>query len=69
VIFSDFAQLEKAIIASTVGDGTDLLVSGDADAAIFETMPTNCRVLHVVAGSTHKHEAQKPRKFDLNSIK
>ncbi|MBL7981609.1 MAG: 50S ribosomal protein L13 [Flavobacteriales bacterium] len=25
--------------------------------------------LHVVAGSTHKHEAQKPRKFDLNSIK
>jgi large subunit ribosomal protein L13 len=25
--------------------------------------------LHVVAGPDHKHEAQKPRKFDLNSIK
>src|SRR5689334_3232577 len=25
--------------------------------------------LHVVVGSTHKHEAQKPRKIDLNSIK
>jgi large subunit ribosomal protein L13 len=25
--------------------------------------------LHVVAGTTHKHEAQKPRKFDLNTIK
>ncbi len=25
--------------------------------------------LHVVAGTTHKHEAQKPRKIDLNTIK
>ena len=25
--------------------------------------------LHVVVGTTHKHEAQKPRKIDLNSIK
>lgn len=25
--------------------------------------------LHVVVGSEHKHEAQKPRKIDLNSIK
>ena len=25
--------------------------------------------LHVVVGSAHKHEAQKPRKIDLNSIK
>lgn len=25
--------------------------------------------LHVVVGSEHKHEAQKPRKFDLNTIK
>ncbi len=25
--------------------------------------------LHVVAGPTHKHEAQKPRTFDLNTIK
>jgi large subunit ribosomal protein L13 len=25
--------------------------------------------LHVVAGTEHKHEAQKPRKIDLNSIK
>lgn len=25
--------------------------------------------LHVVAGTEHKHEAQKPRKFDLNTIK
>lgn len=25
--------------------------------------------LHVVAGAEHKHEAQKPRKFDLNTIK
>ncbi|MCB9193107.1 MAG: 50S ribosomal protein L13 [Flavobacteriales bacterium] len=25
--------------------------------------------LHVVAGTAHKHDAQKPRKFDLNSIK
>jgi large subunit ribosomal protein L13 len=25
--------------------------------------------LHVVAGTAHKHEAQKPRKFDLNTIK
>ncbi len=25
--------------------------------------------LHVVAGNTHKHEAQKPRTFDLNTIK
>lgn len=25
--------------------------------------------LHVVAGNTHKHEAQKPRKFDLNTLK
>ena len=25
--------------------------------------------LHVVVGATHKHEAQKPRKIDLNSIK
>ncbi len=25
--------------------------------------------LHVVVGDTHKHEAQKPRKIDLNSIK
>jgi large subunit ribosomal protein L13 len=25
--------------------------------------------LHVVAGSAHKHEAQKPRTFDLNTIK
>jgi large subunit ribosomal protein L13 len=25
--------------------------------------------LHVIVGSTHKHEAQKPRKIDLNSIK
>lgn len=25
--------------------------------------------LHVVVGSDHKHEAQKPRKIDLNSIK
>jgi large subunit ribosomal protein L13 len=25
--------------------------------------------LHVVVGGTHKHEAQKPRKIDLNSIK
>ncbi len=25
--------------------------------------------LHVVAGVDHKHEAQKPRKIDLNSIK
>jgi large subunit ribosomal protein L13 len=25
--------------------------------------------LHVVAGNTHKHEAQKPRAIDLNSIK
>lgn len=25
--------------------------------------------LHVVVGAEHKHEAQKPRKIDLNSIK
>jgi large subunit ribosomal protein L13 len=25
--------------------------------------------LHVVVGTAHKHEAQKPRKIDLNSIK
>ncbi len=25
--------------------------------------------LHVVVGAEHKHEAQKPRKFDLNTIK
>ena len=25
--------------------------------------------LHVVAGTEHKHEAQKPRKIDLNTIK
>lgn len=25
--------------------------------------------LHVVAGTAHKHDAQKPRKFDLNTIK
>ncbi|MGY6561094.1 MAG: 50S ribosomal protein L13 [Luteibaculaceae bacterium] len=25
--------------------------------------------LHVYAGSTHKHEAQQPRKIDLNAIK
>ncbi|MBL7985986.1 MAG: uL13 family ribosomal protein, partial [Flavobacteriales bacterium] len=25
--------------------------------------------LHVVVGNTHKHEAQKPRKIDLNTIK
>ncbi|MCB0769727.1 MAG: 50S ribosomal protein L13 [Flavobacteriales bacterium] len=25
--------------------------------------------LHVVAGTEHKHEAQKPRTFDLNTIK
>jgi len=25
--------------------------------------------LHVVVGTEHKHEAQKPRKIDLNSIK
>jgi large subunit ribosomal protein L13 len=25
--------------------------------------------LHVVAGTAHKHEAQKPRTFDLNTIK
>ena len=25
--------------------------------------------LHVVAGTTHKHEAQKPRAIDLNTIK
>ncbi|MBS1936873.1 MAG: 50S ribosomal protein L13 [Bacteroidetes bacterium] len=25
--------------------------------------------LHVVAGTAHKHEAQKPRKIDLNTIK
>ena len=25
--------------------------------------------LHVVVGNEHKHEAQKPRKIDLNSIK
>jgi large subunit ribosomal protein L13 len=25
--------------------------------------------LHVVAGAAHKHEAQKPRTFDLNTIK
>jgi len=25
--------------------------------------------LHVVAGTAHKHEAQKPRSFDLNTIK
>src|SRR5690606_1568375 len=25
--------------------------------------------LHVVIGNEHKHEAQKPRKFDLNTIK
>ncbi len=25
--------------------------------------------LHVVAGNTHKHEAQKPRTFDLNTLK
>jgi large subunit ribosomal protein L13 len=25
--------------------------------------------LHVVAGTTHKHEAQKPRSFDLNTLK
>jgi large subunit ribosomal protein L13 len=25
--------------------------------------------LHVVAGAEHKHEAQKPRTFDLNTIK
>ena len=25
--------------------------------------------LHVVVGSTHKHEAQKPRTLDLNSLK
>ncbi|MBS1582424.1 MAG: 50S ribosomal protein L13 [Bacteroidetes bacterium] len=25
--------------------------------------------LHVTVGSAHKHEAQKPRKIDLNSIK
>jgi large subunit ribosomal protein L13 len=25
--------------------------------------------LHVVVGSDHKHEAQKPRNFDLNTIK
>ncbi|MBK7384664.1 MAG: 50S ribosomal protein L13 [Flavobacteriales bacterium] len=25
--------------------------------------------LHVVAGATHEHEAQKPRSFDLNTIK
>lgn len=25
--------------------------------------------LHVVAGTVHKHEAQKPRTFDLNTIK
>lgn len=25
--------------------------------------------LHVVAGTEHKHEAQKPRMFDLNTIK
>lgn len=25
--------------------------------------------LHVVAGAQHKHEAQKPRTFDLNTIK
>lgn len=25
--------------------------------------------LHVVAGTSHKHDAQKPRKFDLNTIK
>ena len=25
--------------------------------------------LHVVAGIAHKHDAQKPRKFDLNTIK
>ncbi len=25
--------------------------------------------LHVVAGTAHKHDAQKPRKFDLNTLK
>lgn len=25
--------------------------------------------LHVVVGNTHKHEAQKPRNFDLNTLK
>jgi large subunit ribosomal protein L13 len=25
--------------------------------------------LHVVAGKTHEHEAQKPRSFDLNTLK
>ena len=25
--------------------------------------------LHVVAGTAHKHEAQKPTQFDLNTLK
>ncbi|MBP6575073.1 MAG: 50S ribosomal protein L13, partial [Flavobacteriales bacterium] len=25
--------------------------------------------LHVVVGNSHKHEAQKPRNFDLNTLK
>lgn len=50
VIFCDFGQLENAIIWGSINAPTDLEVTGDADAAIFEIAPDVCRVLYVAAG-------------------
>lgn len=45
--FCDFDQLEEAILWSSISEPDNLKLTGAADAAMLETVPTVCRVLHV----------------------
>lgn len=50
IIFTNFRQLGRGIIWSAIGDGTDLRAGANASDAIFEVVPDNCIVQHVIGG-------------------
>jgi len=48
LIFTDFPQRPDAVLMSAIGLPDDFEIGADADDAILEFVPLNCRVLHAV---------------------